>query len=110
MQYTGAVIPLKPAVETDACFFSAAELLRTLAFDHRLTIARALQTGARTLIELRNATGLAFKPLVSSIRTLLQSGLVAARRRGGETVYELGNSTVGEVVRLVDAFVAQHPT
>ena len=103
-----AAIPLRPASEADVRFFSMAELLHTLAFDHRLSIARALQSGARTLIELRHDTGLGFKPLLSSIKTLLQSGLVATRRLGGETVYELGNPKIGAVVRLADTFAPGH--
>ncbi|WP_180898361.1 ArsR/SmtB family transcription factor [Martelella soudanensis] len=109
MGNTGVVIRLNTSSEADAKLLGAAELLSALAFDHRLLIARALQSGSRTLIELSHATGLAFKPLISSIAKLLQSGLVIMRRQNNETVYELGNPRLGEVVRLADRFVERDP-
>lgn len=107
MGHNGVIIRLNRSTEADAKLHGAAELLSALASDHRLLITKALQSGSRTLIELSHATGLAFKPLVSSIAKLLQSGLIVMRRRNNETVYELGNPRLRDVVRLADSFVEQ---
>ena len=108
MNITGDVVHFPTASEPDARLMWAAEILSLLAADHRLMIARALQTGSRTLSELSQATGLAFKPLLTSISTLLHERLVAVRRRGDDVVYELGNARIGAVILLADAFVTDH--
>lgn len=109
MSHNGVVIRLNRSTEADAKLHGVAELLSALAFDHPLAIARALQSGSRTLIELSHATGLAFKPLISTIAKLLQAGLIVMRRQNNETVYELGHPRLGEVVRLADCIVGRNP-
>ena len=46
MSHNGVVIRLNRSTEADAKLHGAAELLSALAFDHRLAIARALQSGS----------------------------------------------------------------
>lgn len=76
----------------------AAQLFKVLGSESRLWLLRLISAEARTVGALVEATGMS-QPLVSQhLRTLRQTGLVAASRAGKEVSYELADRHVAHVV------------
>lgn len=69
-----------------------------LGSQSRLWLLRLIGEGPRTVGALTESTGMT-QPLVSQhLRTLRQSGLVAATRQGKEVSYELADTHVSHIV------------
>lgn len=76
----------------------AAQLFKVLGNASRLGLLRLIDRKPRTVGALAEAAGMS-QPLVSQhLRTLRQSGLVIAERRGKETVYSITDSHVTHVI------------
>ncbi|WP_336632734.1 MULTISPECIES: ArsR/SmtB family transcription factor [unclassified Microbacterium] len=87
----------------------AAQLFKVLGNESRLWLLRLIGEDPRTVNALAEATGMS-QPLVSQhLRSLRQSGLVAAMRSGKEVTYEVADVHVSHVVADALAHV-QEPT
>jgi len=76
----------------------AAQLFKVLGNESRLWLLRIVGEEPRTVGALADATGMS-QPLVSQhLRSLRQSGLVAATRSGKEVTYELADVHVSHVI------------
>lgn len=76
----------------------AAQLFKVLGNESRLWLLRIIGEESRTVGALAEATGMS-QPLVSQhLRSLRQSGLVAATRSGKEVTYELADVHVSHVI------------
>ena len=94
-------------METDAGLAAAAELFRVLGSESRLELLRVLGESPRTVSALVETTGMT-QPLVSQhLRTLRQSGLVTAERRGKEVTYRVADLHVSHVIADALAHVSE---
>lgn len=76
----------------------AAQLFKVLGSESRLGLLRVIEREPRTVGALAEATGLS-QPLVSQhLRTLRQTGLVIAERRGKEVIYQVADRHVSHVI------------
>lgn len=90
----------------EAGLAAAAQLFKVLGSQSRLGLLRLLGESPRTVGALAEATGLS-QPLVSQhLRTLRQSGLVTAERRGKEMIYQVADLHVSHVI--ADALAHVH--
>lgn len=85
-------------MHSDPALAAAAELFKVLGNGSRLSLLVLLGESPQTVSALESATGLS-QPLVSQhLRTLRQSGLVAADRVGREVMYRVTDEHVSHVV------------
>lgn len=76
----------------------AAQLFKVLGNESRLWLLRLLEQEPSTVTALTEASGMT-QPLVSQhLRTLRQTGLVAATRSGKEVTYRLADEHVTHIV------------
>jgi DNA-binding transcriptional ArsR family regulator len=76
----------------------AAQLFKVLGHESRLWLLRLVGQEPRTVSALTLATGMT-QPLVSQhLRTLRQTGLVTAARKGKEVTYRLADEHVSHLV------------
>ena len=88
----------------------AARLFKVLGHESRLGLLRLLDAEPRTVVALAEASGMS-QPLVSQhLRTLRQSGLVAATRSGKEVTYRPADLHVAHMIAnaLIHAREAPH--
>lgn len=91
---------------SDAGLAAAAQLFKVLGNESRLRLVRLLAERPHTVGALSDLTGMS-QPLVSQhLRTLRQSALVTATRRGKEVTYRVTDDHVSHVIE--DAFVHVH--
>lgn len=85
-------------MHSDAALVAAAQLFKVLGNESRLALLLLVSDEPRTVGALESASGLS-QPLVSQhLRTLRQSGLVTAERRGREVHYHVADQHVSHVV------------
>ncbi|NLT31609.1 MAG: helix-turn-helix transcriptional regulator [Propionibacterium sp.] len=93
-------------MEKEAGLDRAAELFRVLVNESRLWLLRLIGDEPRTVGALAEETGLS-QPLVSQhLRTMRQTGLVTAIRRGKSVTYTIADEHVTHVV--ADALIHVH--
>jgi ArsR family transcriptional regulator len=88
-----------PAGTTTADLAQACELLRALGTPHRLAIVLELAEHPRCVHDLVDGLGISQSLASQHLRVLRTAGLVAAARRGKETVYSLADEHVAHIAR-----------
>jgi DNA-binding transcriptional ArsR family regulator len=87
-----------PAISPDA-LAKAVEVLRGMAYEHRLHILVLLRAGAATPSALAEAIPAHSTAVAHHLRHLVNAGLVRRRRTGRRVVYSLPGEAAG---RLID--------
>jgi DNA-binding transcriptional ArsR family regulator len=83
-----------------------AKLFRGFADPSRLSILDALRTGALTVNEIVQATGLSQSNVSNHLGCLRDCGLVTAQQQGRFVRYALSDARVGRLLRLADELLA----
>ena len=94
---------------------AVADRFKVLAEPARLTVLNELRSGARSVTDLIEATGLSQANLSKHLQVLHAHGFVSRHRDGLFTIYELADRSVfqlcdimcGQLKRRVDAQVTQ---
>lgn len=82
-------------------------IFKTLADTNRLKILEGLSLACRSVNEISEVVGLS-QPLTSHhLKMLRTAGIVRVEIRATSRYYCLADETIGEIVRLCKAFVAQ---
>ncbi len=83
-----------------------AKLFRGFADPSRLAILNALRTGARTVSDIVQATGLTQSNVSNHLGCLRDCGLVTAHQEGRFVYYALSDTRVGQLLRLAEELLA----
>jgi DNA-binding transcriptional ArsR family regulator len=83
-----------------------AKLFRGFSDPSRLSILTALQSGALTVSEIVEATGLTQPNVSNHLACLRDCGLVSAEQQGRFVYYELSDKRVGRLLILADELLA----
>ncbi|TNB49580.1 hypothetical protein FF124_01060 [Martelella lutilitoris] len=95
--------------EPDPRLVSHACALAALARTECLQIARALEAGGLSRLDVCRMTGLSIIEVAAAMASLLAHGLILAPRQGSETVYELAHPRLGEVILLAEELSGARP-
>ncbi|PRX09350.1 UNVERIFIED_ORG: hypothetical protein BCL66_107144 [Martelella mediterranea] len=95
--------------EPDARLVAMAGALSSLARHEGVQVAKALQAGRHTRLDLCRITGLSVFQVASATASLVNHGLVSAWRRDAETVYELVHPRLGDVIHLAEELAGPQP-
>lgn len=82
---------------------AAAQLLRTMANEHRLMILCRLGSGEQTVSELLAGTTLSQSALSQHLAVLREDGLVATRRDGQAIYYRIDDPAAVQVIDTLAA-------
>ncbi|AMM86498.1 hypothetical protein AZF01_20995 [Martelella sp. AD-3] len=93
----------------DPRLISHAGALAALAGTERIRIARALEAGGLSRIEICRRTGLSLIEVAAAMASLAGQGLILKLRHGGETIYELAHPRLGEVILLAEELSGSRP-
>ncbi len=83
-----------------------AKLFRGFADPSRLSILETLRTGAMTVSEIVNSTGLSQSNVSNHLGCLRDCGLVEVEQQGRFAQYRLNGEQVGELLDLGDRLLA----
>ncbi|QQM30839.1 hypothetical protein JET14_01200 [Martelella lutilitoris] len=88
--------------EPDQRLIAHACALAALARTECFQIARALEAGGLSRLDVCRMTGLSIIEVAAAMASLVAHGLILALRQGSETVYELAHPRLGEVILLAE--------
>jgi rhodanese-related sulfurtransferase/DNA-binding transcriptional ArsR family regulator len=89
-------------------FGFAAEIAKALAHPARVELLDLLAQGSRSVDSAAKAASLSVANASQHLQQLKQAGLLSAQRVGKQTVYQLADESVVEVLRTVSGFADRH--
>lgn len=83
-----------------------AKLLRGMSDSSRLSILESLRSGAKTVKELGELTGLSQSNISNHLACLRDCGLVHSEQKGRFTYYSVADARIAEILEITDALLS----